>query len=149
PDQPQKSNESHNGKIKGLLERKVTGLRFYRTIATDDVVLGELIEELNRRHVSIPARATPSAGAAPSPATTPSPSSNLPDVVLLTEWDAGFGRSLGTTFIAKAYGQQVGEILKRRQSVEPRPRSDKTRRLHIYRYLRGIDGQLPGDITQQ
>ncbi len=148
PDDVDKPNEHHETSIKHLLETSVTndhgGLHFFRTIATDDVVLRQLIAELRLRHIPLeaPAAVTPAPGASPSPA------SRLPDIILLTEWDTPYGRSLGTTFFAEAYGEGVDKILERRKNARVRPRSGTTRRIHIYRYLRGIDGQLPGDIAR-
>jgi hypothetical protein len=52
-DVPQRSpNES----VEDLLEKSCGGLQFWRTIATDDVVLCDLIEELERRQCSLVSR---------------------------------------------------------------------------------------------
>ena len=112
------------------------GLHFKRTTATDDIVLGELVKELGLRGVPIAQAGT----------TKQKPG---PHIVLLTEWDTPYGRSLGTTFTAKAYNESVEEIFTRRASGKYRREGGPPRRIHSYRYLRGIDGQLPGDPTRE
>jgi hypothetical protein len=134
--------------VKELLERAVPrdadgkGLEFERTIATDDVVLSELIAELKQRRIDIE----------PQPGTDEQ-SAKSPHVILLNEWDTPFGRSLGLTFFAKASGQSIDKIIARwiggaRPSSPQTVDAPQLRRIHTYRYLRGIDGQLPGDATR-
>ncbi len=89
------------------------GLHFVRTIAPDDWVLGKLIEELARRGI-------------PDVSQTMPDHPKVSDIVILSEWDTPYGRSLGETFKAKASAQSRIDI-------------------HSYHYLRGIDGRLPGD----
>ncbi len=150
PDDVDKPKNHPETSIKHLLESSVPnehgGLRFFRTIATDDVVLRQLIAELRLRHVPVESRRV---AATPPPGASPSPNPRLPDVILLTEWDTPYGRSLGTTFFAEAYHEKFDTILARRKRADARPRTGTTRRIHIYRYLRGIDGQLPGDIARE
>jgi hypothetical protein len=104
--------------VKALLEKKVTGLRFVRTVATDDTVLREMIAELARRRVLIGSQVTPDGRPISKPA----------DIVILSEWDTPYGRSLSETFASLASEQ-----------------SNALTRIHSYYYLRGIDGQLPGE----
>ncbi len=127
-------------RVQQLLEQAIShgprgGLHFIRTIATDDVVLHQLIKELALRRVPI-GRADSSAMKGPRP-----------HVVLLSEWDTAYGRSLGMSFAAEAFDRPVEEIMANRASGKFRRRREDRppRRLHFYRYLRGIDGQLPGD----
>ena len=61
--------------------------------------------------------------------------------MILSEWDTPYGRSLGATFSMQASGQSINEII---EQPEKRPRW-----IHSYRYLRGIDGQLPGDQSKE
>ena len=103
------------------------GLHFVRTIAPDDWVLDKLIEELARRRI----------------AAVPQTNQNGPTIskpvhiVILSEWDTLYGRSLGTTFAAKASAQKANDNSEH---------SDAGReRIDVYHYLRGIDGRLPGD----
>ena len=143
----QASSSSKEKSIQELLEKSVTkpvrgGLKFVRTIATDDRVLRKVIEELDLRRIHVKKRTKENG---------PWESGN--HIVILTEWDTPYGRSLNTTFAAEAFGRNVKEI------IESQPYSDKTlsgerekqissdlgKRVHSYRYLRGIDGQLPGD----
>jgi hypothetical protein len=108
------------------------GLHFMRTTATDNVVLRQLIAELKLRRITV----------AKQPGN--------PHVVLLGEWDTPFGRSLGTTFFSEAFGQPIADIIARwasGASGSKKPR-DQQLRIHTYRYLRGIDGQLPGDAQR-
>jgi hypothetical protein len=124
--------------VKELLEQKVDGLEFVRSIATDDVVLRQLIAELKLRHVDVETQ----------PGTQ---SAKSPHVILLSEWDTPFGRSLGITFSAEASGQPINEIIARWISGPSGPQKaqeQQVRRIHTYRYLRGIDGQLPGDAAR-
>jgi hypothetical protein len=137
--------------VEELLEKSVTkevtgharkGLHFVRTVATDDLVLRKVIEELELRRIHVKKRMGENGRWE---------SGN--HIVILTEWDTPYGRSLNTTFAAEAFGRNVKEI------IESQPYSDKTlsgerekqissdlgKRVHSYRYLRGIDGQLPGD----
>src|SRR5262245_54572373 len=98
------------------------GLKFVRTIAPDDWVLDKLIDELARREIYV--RPQMISGRPIHP--------KLSDIVILTEWDTPYGRSLRASFEAKALGKSAGD-------GEVRPR------VHPYVYLRGIDGRLPGD----
>jgi hypothetical protein len=111
--------------VKDLLEECWDGLHFSRTIATDDVVLRELIKELELRRISFPGKEEDA---------SVSKSNRL---VILSEWDTPYGRSLSTTFAAEASHQGVAEIIEK-------PENWPFWILH-YRYLRGIDGQLPGE----
>lgn len=113
--------------VKELLENSVPGLRFVRTIAPDEIVLRELIAELARRNIP-----------AVSPITRDHRFiSKAAHIVILSEWDTPYGRSLGTTFEALVSAQSAIDII---EHPERRPPW-----VHSYHYLRGIDGQLPGD----
>ena len=87
----------------------------------------EAIAELERRRIPVIAQTKPD----------PRPLSKLAHVVILSEWDTPYGRSLSTTFAALASGLSPNEII---EHPELRPSW-----IHSYHYLRGIDGQLPGD----
>ena len=113
--------------VKELLEDAIPGLHFIRTIATDEAVLEEMIFELERRRIPVIAQTRPD----------PRPPSKMAHVVILSEWDTPYGRSLSTTFASLASGISTNEIIEQR---EKRPTW-----IHPYHYLRGIDGQLPGD----
>lgn len=117
--------------VKELLEKSVTGLHFVRTIATDDTVLRELIAELARRRIAVVPQITPDGRAISKPAA---------HIVILSEWDTLYGRSLSATFASLASKQSVKDIIER-----PNERSAL---IHSYYYLRGIDGQLPGDLAK-
>jgi hypothetical protein len=140
--------------VQELLEKSVTmeitghlrkGLHFVRTVATDDLVLRKVIQELALRRIHVKKR-TGEDGAR----------INGDHIVILTEWDTPYGRSLNTTFKAEASGQSVKEIIDRLPYGEKKALEERERRfsgdtvktlwrIHSYRYLRGIDGQLPGD----
>jgi hypothetical protein len=103
------------------------GLHFVRTIAPDDWVLDRLIKELARRDIYVSSQMTPDGRPIPS---------KLSHVVILSEWDTLYGRSLGKTFAVKAFAP-TANIIER-----PDRPSDW---IHPYYHLRGIDGRLPGD----
>jgi hypothetical protein len=128
PSQPSGESDvpgcSQKNSVKDLLEKSCSGLHFWRTIATDDVVLPDLIKELELRQISFPGKEDASV-------------SKRDRVVILSEWDTPYGRSLSTTFAAAASHQSVTEII-------DKPENWPSWILH-YRYLRGIDGQLPGE----
>src|SRR5260370_9924818 len=62
------------------------------------------------------------------------PISPLSYIVILSEWDTPYGRSLSTTFETEASAQSANEITEHPNNW-----------IHSYHYLRGIDGRLPGD----
>jgi hypothetical protein len=105
-----------------------SGLHFVRTIAPDDWVLREIMAELARRRVPIVSRVTQDGH----------PISEVAHIVILSEWDTPYGRSLGTTFAAEASRQNANDLIK---NPEKQPVW-----IHSYHYLRGIDGRLPGDV---
>jgi len=90
------------------------------------VVSRELIKELNRRKVHVKSKIADGHAV-----------SKVDHVVILSEWDTFYGRSLSATFAAKASHQTVTEIIN-----DPKKWPDW---ILPYRYLRGIDGQLPGE----
>jgi hypothetical protein len=116
---------SPNESVKEVLERGSGVLHFLRTITTDDTLLSKLIEELKLRGVRAESKMTNDWA------------SKVDHIVILSEWDTPYGRSLSTTFAAKASGQTFTEISNDRKKWP--------RWIHSYRYLRGIDGQLPGE----
>jgi hypothetical protein len=127
------SADCANKPLETVLEESITrgsrgGLHFVRTIAPDDRVLGELITELARREIYVVSQMTPDRRPVPP---------KLPHIVILSEWDTPYGRSLGTTFVAKASPQRANNI-----TEHPGKPQDW---IHAYHYLRGIDGRLPGD----
>jgi hypothetical protein len=105
------------------------GLQFRRTIIPDDEVLSALIEELPLRRVHI----------------TPWEKStnkwvNGDHVIILTEWDNPYGRSLARTFEKEAQEAQAAKRPKAPEKVSSR--------IDFYRYMHGIDGRLPGDSAK-
>jgi hypothetical protein len=106
-------------------------LQFVRTIAPDDVVLRELIAELARRDIYMVSQMTPDGRPIPR---------SLSHVVVLSEWDTPYGRSLSATFAAEASRYGAAKIVERPEKQPPR--------INAYHYLRGIDGRLPGDSAK-
>ena len=102
------------------------GLHFVRTIAPDDWVLDALIAELASREIFMPSQMTRHRRRIPL---------RLSHVMILSEWDTLFGRSLEASFEAKALGRST-------------PNAEARRWIHSYFYLRGIDGRLPGDQSK-
>ncbi|HEY2801564.1 MAG TPA: hypothetical protein VGI85_13285 [Chthoniobacterales bacterium] len=125
--------------VQNLLETTTPKLHFVRAIATDKAVLDELIAELKLRGVPVE----------PDPHRSQAGRSATAHVVLLSEWDTPYGRSLGTTFNAEANHEGIDTVIARRAGANPPPGGWAGRRIHTYRYLRGIDGQLPGAAAQE
>lgn len=98
------------------------GLHFVRTIAPDDRVLVKLIEELAQRGIAAVPRVDPKGYWISKPA----------HIVILSEWDTPYGRSLGKTFADQASGQN--------DTTE-----NRNKWIRAFHYLRGIDGRLPGE----
>jgi len=128
------SVSSDEKSVKELLEKNAFpnttprgGLNFVRTIATDDIVLREMIAELARRRITVVPQIAPDGRLISNPA----------HIVTLSEWDTPYGRSLSTTFAAEVFRQGTKDIIE-----HPNGRPEL---IHSYYYLRGIDGQLPGD----
>ena len=114
---------SKSNSVNTVLEKSINrgprgGLRFVRTIAPDDIVLRELIAELARRRI-------------PQVDLHGRPVSKRAHIVILSEWDTYYGRSMGTTFADLASGQP-----------------DAPTEIQSYYYMRGIDGRLPGDVAK-
>ena len=104
------------------------GLQFVRTIAPDDWVLDKLIKELAQRRITAVSQLNQNGH----------PISKPVHIVILSEWDTLYGRSLGTTFAAKASAQKANNNSEHSESGRAR--------IDVYHYLRGIDGRLPGDV---
>jgi len=120
-------NDGPQPLVKDVIERAVPpgkrgGLRFVRTIATDDIVLQALVKELALRNVNV--------------APHKDKKQQWVDgdhIVILTEWDTPYGRSLGKAFESAA------------KIALPEDASSVAPRIQQYVYLHGIDGRLPGD----
>ncbi len=126
------SDECKNKSVETILKEFITrgprgGLDFVRTIAPDDWVLDKLIQELAQRRIA----------AVPQVNQNGHPISKPAHIVILSEWDTLYGRSLGTTFAAKASTQKANDISEHSEAGRAR--------IDVYHYLRGIDGRLPGD----
>src|SRR5206468_8933737 len=109
-----------------LLEESIArgprgGVHFVRTTAQDDWILSELITELARRRIAAVPQVTPDGRPISKPA----------HIVVLSEWDTYYGRSMDKTFLSQASGK-----------------TNALTRIHSYHYLRGIDGRLPGDSSK-
>ena len=103
------------------------GLQFWRTIIPDDEVLSALIKELPLRRVHVaPWERSKDKWA------------NGDHVIILTEWDNPYGRSLARTF-----GDEARAAMLPHTPPGVRPRID------YFRYMRGIDGRLPGDTAKE
>jgi hypothetical protein len=126
------STQCENKSVEALVEESIErgprgGLHFARTIAPDDWVLDKLVEELARRRIVAAAQLDPDGFLISQPA----------HIVILSEWDTPYGRSLSTTFAAKATAQSGDSMIEHPET--------ESARIHPYHYLRGIDGRLPGD----
>ena len=117
-------------------------LEFHRTIATDDRLMGALIDELRLRGVDpISARGHGSwlpallGGLQPSRLLEPGQTRPNPrdHVVLISEWDTKFGRTLPYLF-------------EKRVRASTEPSVDPNRPVpwvHRFSYVRGLDGDTP------
>jgi hypothetical protein len=118
-----------NNSVTTVIERFMdpgagNGLKFVRTIAPDDRVLRKLIEELAQRGIAAVPRVDPNGYWISKPA----------HIVILSEWDTPYGRSLGKTFADEASAQNANDTTENRNKW-----------IRSYHYLRGIDGRLPGE----
>jgi hypothetical protein len=129
---------------------KHDGLHFHRTIATDDLVLGNLIKELGLRDVHVAPRKQEKPWIVKQWCTlinslcdfhgaqrkNEEPWVNGNHVVILTEWDSPYGRSLASSFEAEALPEEEHKAADGK---------NVTSRISSFRYMDGIDGRLPGD----
>lgn len=94
------------------------GVSLTRTIADDETVIKSLVKELRERHVMEDKKKDDGEG---------------DHIVLLSDWDTLYGRTLPATF-GKAYehgqGAKCGSL-------------DGNASIHCFKYIRGIDGILP------
>lgn len=92
------------------------GVNLYRMIATDEALARALKAELQLRRVD----------------------DNASHIALVSEWDTLYGRALPNS-IARCFGER-GEAC---QQTDADPFVNKPW-LHRFKYLRGLDGQVPG-----
>lgn len=93
-----------------------------RMIATDDKVMGALVEELQRRNVDV------------------TQTTRRDRIVLLSEWDTLYGRELPRAFEGAVCASRAKACQNLPAGSDGRPPWI----LH-FSYLRGLDGQIPGE----
>jgi hypothetical protein len=98
------------------------GINLTRAIADDQKVVESLVKELELRHVSVDKEKGASG------------EKKGDHVVLLSDWDTFYGRTLPLTF-EKNYEHEVDGNCSTLDSDE---------HVHCFKYVRGIDGILPG-----
>lgn len=98
-----------------------------RTIADDETVTNSLVEELKERHVM-------------DDKARGSDKKEGDHIVLLSDWDTLYGRSLPLTF-EKAYEHEP--------EVKCSPLDKFEEHVHCFKYIRGIDGILPGTAQKE
>ena len=130
---PDRALVGGDGDVQAIIQGYVAhpkrgGIHFRRTIATDDLVLGKLIDELKLRNIDV-VQEQPKRVVHEQP-------KRRDKVVVLTEWDSPYGRSLAKTFAALASKQSYSQV----EGPGHWPKW-----ILSYRYLRGIDGRLPGE----
>lgn len=103
---------------------------FARTTTTDDRQVAALISDLRLRGVKVEGRVRGNAAGA-------EPARDGEPIVLVSESDTLYGRALPIQFAAQASGQNIRDVV-----LNDGNWPTWIRRLS---YLRGIDGQLPGD----
>ena len=111
----------------GVSRGRRGGLQFQRTVLTDDELLSALIDELALRQVRVVPWQDGNKKWMPAD-----------HVVILTEWDNAYGRSLAKTFEDEA-----------RTATPPDAPNDSHHQIDFYRYMHGIDGRLPGDMPKE
>lgn len=112
----------------GIPKGRLGGLHFVRTIAQDDIVLARLISELKLRRVNVERETFSNGGKGDQ-------------IVLLSEWDSTYGRSLAVTFAGLASHRPYRDLVEGKDENWPAW-------IQRYQYLRGIDGRLPGEQTK-
>lgn len=148
---------AQEGDVQRIIEsyvayRKHGGLQFFRTIATDDLLLRNLIKELELRDVHVAPREEEKFGVVKMLCTlinklirreichAPTKKDKIwlngDHVVILTEWDNPYGRSLASSFETEASPKEEHKTADGK-NVTPR--------ISSFRYMHGIDGRLPGD----
>ncbi|MDX8405748.1 MAG: hypothetical protein R8K50_06295, partial [Mariprofundus sp.] len=107
------------------VESRLAGIfrRFQRTISIDDILMADIVDELQKR-------------------LQPSEAKSMDfNVAILSEWDTAYGRALPEAFAEKACIKNSSDGKCSEQAVE----SYKREHLHMFRYMRGIDGLLAED----
>lgn len=129
---------------RGPADRPCATLEVHRTVATDDRLIAALVDELELRGIDpvggrgranwLPrlfARLNP----APEPGDPRGSSARPPrdHVVLISEWDTKFGRTLPALFAREVSGRRPDRL----PSDAPLPW------VHRFAYVRGLDGDTP------
>jgi hypothetical protein len=113
------------------------GVKFVRTIGSDDLLVQELINELYRRGVDV----------------LPDPNGAGHDVALISEWDTFYGKAFPLIFATMMEsfdhfheGRKFNWTRYTKNLKQKIPRCDAhyfPENLHTYNYIRGVDGKLP------
>lgn len=98
-----------------------TGNKLLRTIGNDQDISKALVGELKLRQIN----------------------PKKDHVLLISEWDTLYGRSLPETF-AKEYGGVKAKCLPMVTRINQNSNEDTESNVHCVNYMRGIDGKLPG-----
>ncbi len=138
----------------GRYLREIWGLSFINVVATDEMLMQEMLDELQLRDVDLRKRSE--------------------HVALISEWDTFYGRNIPVAFaIALAQRRHeanlapdLAKLLKEQKPLwhtyplatrlvelfryakppeEPWPGLPLNPNVHPFSYLRGVDGKLPGD----
>jgi hypothetical protein len=116
---------------------KPIGMKFVRTIGSDDLLAMGLISELHRRRIDV---------------------MNKKDcVALISEWDTFYGKAFPLTFTTmaesmKTGADQPGNWVNYAMSLHNKMTIDQPffrDNLSMYSYIRGIDGKLPGSQSSK
>jgi hypothetical protein len=105
------------GNITRVLAENIPSGKFFRTIGSDRRLADALVDELARRGAD--------------------PIYGHSHIVLISEWDTIYGRSMPRTFI-RSVRDHYDSKFQTRTTVE------EIDWIHRFSYLRGIDGRLPG-----
>jgi hypothetical protein len=116
------------------------GFSLVRTIGTDAMLSEQLVEDLQRREITL---RTP---------TSTSAQCDAPHVALISEWDTLYGRALPRTFVAAAE-HRAEKVSQRNHPLENHIDTSSTAPwpcwVRRYSYLAGLDGELPPKTNEK
>lgn len=108
-----------------------TGPQLIRTTSTDEAVMRSLLSELELRGLNQACRDPGRCGAGKTP---------FDHIALVSEWDTEYGRRLPGALIDAQHERCHARV----HAALPKGQCDSVEWVHLFAYLAGIDGTLPG-----
>lgn len=139
----------NNNKLEEYIQNKFLncGISFTRTICTDQQLADQLIKEIKRRHVDLVTAQIKNYDTEINNNRSQDKydpyHGHRDHIILISEWDTDYGRNLPRTFI-DALISIINKTLKNKID-----NSEDVKWIHLFSYLRGIDGKLPGEQEHQ